>query len=127
MDVDYDDQESIWAAIPDGWWLNSETCKFMLACLVHKNNNNISSKPTKLPPGRTRKNAHQEKEEEIAKERAKAKAECPVLPSRYNQKGDVDRTIQKARIVGMQSHAEKLAVDNIFFSGEHSLGKCGVV
>ena len=52
MNVDYDDPVSIWAAIPDEWWLNSETCKFMLACLVHKDNKDISSKPTKLPPGR---------------------------------------------------------------------------
>ena len=112
MNVDYDDQELIWAVIPDGWWLKSKTCKFMIACLVHKDNKDISSKPTKHPPGRTCENAHQEKDEEITKERAKAKAERPVLPSRFKREGDVDRAIKKARIVG-QLHAEKLAVDNI--------------
>jgi hypothetical protein len=32
---------------------------------------------------------------------------------RFEQEGDVDRARKKARIAGMRSHAEKLAVDNI--------------
>ncbi len=47
MDVDYDDHESIWTAIPDGWWLNSKTSKFMLVCLVHKDNV-LSIRTTKI-------------------------------------------------------------------------------
>jgi hypothetical protein len=47
------------------------------------------------------------------RERKKAKAECPVLPSIFEQEGDVDRAINKARIAEMQLHAEKLKVDNI--------------
>jgi hypothetical protein len=90
----------------------SKACKFMLACLVHKDNKDILSKPTKLAPGRTRKNTCQEKEKVLAEERAKAKAECPV-PASNERYGDVDHAIKKAKVAGMQSHAEKIAVDSI--------------
>jgi hypothetical protein len=56
----------------------SKRCKYMLACLVHKDNKYILSKPTKLAPGRSWKNARQEKERAVAEKRAKAKAERPV-------------------------------------------------
>jgi hypothetical protein len=91
----------------------SNTCKFMLACLVHKDNKDISSKPTKLAPGRSWKNAHQEKESAVAEQRAKAKAERPVPLNTHERYGDVDHAIKKARVAGMQLHAEKIAVDTI--------------
>jgi hypothetical protein len=91
----------------------SETCKFMLACLVHKDNKDISSKPMKLAPGRSRKNARQEKESAVAEQRAKAKAERPVPSKTHERYGDVDHAIKKASVAGMQSHAEKIAVDTI--------------
>ena len=65
--------ESVWDAIPPDWWLSSETCKYMLACLVHKDNKDISSKPTKLPPGRSRKDARKAKDQAVAEERTMAK------------------------------------------------------
>ena len=68
----------MWEAIPDGWWLTSETCKFMLACLVHKDNKDISSRPTNLPRGRSRIAAQKEKEHAISEEQAKAKMDFPV-------------------------------------------------
>jgi hypothetical protein len=91
----------------------SKTCKFMLACLVHKDNKDILSKPTKLAPGRTQKNARQEKEKLVAEQRAKAKAERPV-PASPEQYGDVDHATKKAKVAGMQLHMEKIAVDSIF-------------
>ncbi len=36
--IDYDDNISVWANIPEGWWLNHNNCKYMLSCLVHKEN-----------------------------------------------------------------------------------------
>jgi hypothetical protein len=90
----------------------SAICKFMLACLTHKNNKDILSKPTKLAPGRTWKNACQEKEKVVTEQRAKAKAEHPV-PSSHEWYGDIDYAIKKAKFAGMQSHAEKIAVDSI--------------
>ena len=51
--VDYDDDISVWANIPKGWWLNHDFCKYILflSCLVHKDNKDISTKPTEQPPG----------------------------------------------------------------------------
>jgi hypothetical protein len=91
----------------------SKTCKFMLACLVHKDNKDILPKSTKLAPGRSWKNAHQEKESAVAEQRAKAKAERPIPLNTHKRYGDVDHAIKKARVAGMQLHAEKIAVDTI--------------
>jgi hypothetical protein len=62
----------VWDAIPSDWWLSGETCKYMLACLVHKDNKDISSKPTKLPPGHSRKDACKAKDQAVAKEHVMA-------------------------------------------------------
>ena len=83
----------------------------MLACLVHKNNKDISSKPTKLAPGRSRKEARKEKERAVADERANAKLQRPI--SDRERFGDVELAIKKARVEGMKSHSEKIAVDSI--------------
>jgi len=101
----------VWDAIPPDWWLSSETCKYMLACLVHKDNKDISSKPTKLPPGRSRKDARKAKDQAVAEERTMAKTQRPI--SMREHFGDVDLAIKKAKIEGMKSHAEKIAVDAI--------------
>jgi hypothetical protein len=101
----------MWEAIPDGWWLTSETCKFMLACLVHKDNKDISSRPTNLPPGRSRIAARKEKELAISVERGKAKMDRPV-PAQETY-GDVDIAIKKAKVEGMKSYASKTATDMI--------------
>ena len=101
----------MWEAIPDGWWLTSETCKFMLACLVHKDNKDISSRPTNLPPGRSRIAARKEKERAISVERGKAKMDRPV-PAQETY-GDIDIAIKKAKVEGMMSYASKTAVDMI--------------
>ncbi len=47
---DYDDNFFVWANIPVGWWLNHDVCKYILSCLVHKDNKVISTKPTQQPP-----------------------------------------------------------------------------
>ncbi len=80
----------------------SKMCKFMLACLVHKDNKDISLKPMKLAPGQSQKNAHQEKESAVAEQRAKVKAEHPVPSNTHERYGDVDHAIKKARVAGMQ-------------------------
>ncbi len=100
----------MWDAIPDDWWLSNETCKYMLACLMHKDNKDISVKPTKLVPGWTQRKACQEKERAVADKHAKAKAERLTHSEQY---GDVDHAIKKARVAGMKSHAEKIAIDTI--------------
>ena len=90
---------------------SSETCKYMLACLVHKNNMDISCKPTKLAPGCTRKDARKEKEHAVAKECAKAKSNRPLTDQECF--GDVELAIKKARVEGMRSHSEKITINTI--------------
>ena len=41
--VDYDDDYDVWAKIPEGWWLNHDVCKYILSCLVHKENKDITT------------------------------------------------------------------------------------
>ena len=72
---------------------------FMFACLVHKDNKDVSCHPTKLPPGRSCKDFQKEKECAIVEERLKAKADHPIpIQETY---GDVDCTLKKAKMEGM--------------------------
>ncbi len=55
--VDYNEDISVWGNIPKGWWLNHGICKYILSCLVHKDNKDIMTKPTQQPPGHSRMEA----------------------------------------------------------------------
>ncbi len=52
--VNYEDDISVRANIPEGWWLNHDVCKYILTCLVHKDNKDITTKPTQQSPGHSR-------------------------------------------------------------------------
>lgn len=108
--LDYDDPIAVQAVIPQSWWLTSQSCKFMLCCFVHKDCKDLSTRPTELPAGHTRKEARANSRAVLAKERDEAKAERIVGGERY---GDVEHTMKKARVVGMQAQAEKIAVETI--------------
>jgi hypothetical protein len=74
----------------------------MLACLVHKDNKDVSCHPKKLPPGRSCKDLQKGKERAISEERAKAKADHPIpIQETY---GDVDCAIKKAKMEGMNAY-----------------------
>ena len=106
--VDYSDNASIMAQIAESWWLEHETCKYMLTIFVHKDNKDISSNPTALPAGGTREELRENKQHELREERKTAKADRPI--ERY---GDVDHQIKKARVDGMRSQAEDIKVKTI--------------
>ena len=108
--LDYDDPTAVQAVIPQSWWLTSQSCKFMLCCFVHKDCKDLSTRPTELPAGHTRKEARANSRAVLAKERDEAKAERIVGGERY---GDVEHTMKKARVVGMQAQAEKIAIETI--------------
>jgi len=97
--VDYDNK---------GWWLNHDFCKYILSCLIHKDNKDISTKPTDQPPGHSRIEARSRKEKALEVERAVVKADLPV--EKY---GDVNRQLKKIRVEGMQSQVLKNRVDAI--------------
>ena len=107
-------------AIPNTWWLESDCCKYILSCLVHKDNKEISTRPTKLPPGPTRKEVREKQRNSVTKERSEAKLQREVAvvnrtdgATSVEKYGDVDHQIKKARVLGMQSVVEKNNVDAI--------------
>jgi hypothetical protein len=53
--LNYDDPVAVVAMIPPNWWLKHKLCKYILSVLVHKDNKDIVTYPTKQPPGPTRK------------------------------------------------------------------------
>jgi hypothetical protein len=106
--VDYDDDVSVWQNIPNGWWLNHDVCKYILACLVHKDNKDITTRPTQQPPGHSCVEARERKEKALGGERAAVKADCPV--EKY---GDVDHQLKKVRVEGLQSQVAKNCADAI--------------
>jgi hypothetical protein len=80
----------------------------MLTIFVHKDNKDISSNPTALPVGGTRKELRENKQHKLLEERKAAKAERPI--EKY---GNVDHQIKKARVDGMRSQAEDIKVKTI--------------
>ena len=106
--INYDNGISDWANIPDGWWLNHDVCKYIISCLVHKDNKDITTKSTHQPPGHSRLEARGRKVKALEGERAVAKADRPV--EKY---GDVDHHIKKIRVEGMQSQVLKNRADAI--------------
>jgi hypothetical protein len=88
--------------------LNHDVCKYILSCLVPKDNKDITTKPTQQPPGHSRVEARGRKEKALEVERAVAKADRPV-----EKLGDVDHQIKKIRVEGLQSLVLKNCVDAI--------------
>jgi hypothetical protein len=108
--LDYGDPTAVQAVIPRTWWLTSLECKFMLCCFVHKDCKDISTQPTTLPAGNTRKDVRANSREVLGKERERAKEDRIVGGERY---GDVEHQLKKARVVGMEAQAAKLNVETI--------------
>jgi len=65
-------------------------CKYILSCLVHKDNKDIMTKPTQQPPGHSRLETRGRKEKALEVECTVAKADRPV--EKY---GDVDHQLKK--------------------------------
>ena len=80
----------MFAHISHAWWLEGETCKWMLAVLVHKDNPDVCSNPTAVAPGTTRALARKEKGKALVEESAMEKASRPIKTH-----GDVDNQIKK--------------------------------
>ena len=68
--VDYRDNDSIMSHVQPSWWLEHDSCKFILSIFVHKDNKDLSLQPTTLPPGDTRENARKNRHSAIQEERA---------------------------------------------------------
>ena len=119
LGLNYDDPVAVNEVIPHDWWLADESCKYILSVLVHKDNKDISTKPTKQPPGPTRTAVRENKTKETAKERSAAKAQRPITVAQpdgtvvVEEYGDVDHQSKKAKVDGMRSVIDKNRVDAI--------------
>jgi hypothetical protein len=80
----------------------------MLCCFVHKDNKDVFTHATALPPGRTVAAMRLEKAGEITEARAAAKT------ARLLTHGDIEYNMKKARIEGMNSQIDKNNIANIF-------------
>jgi hypothetical protein len=87
--VHNDNDVPVWQNVPNGWWLNHDAYKYILSCLVHKDNKDITTKPTHQPSGHLCIEARERKEKALEGKRAAAKADHPV--EKY---GDVDHKLK---------------------------------
>ena len=116
--MDYDDPVAVSDEIPATWWLEHKSCKYILSVLVHKNNKEISTQPTKLPPGPTRKEVREKSRKTIEKDRAATKLTRPtevVIDGSIKTVtlGDVERDTKIAQVDGMHSVIDKNKIDSI--------------
>ena len=70
--MNYDDPVAVAAEISPTWWLEHSSCKFILSVLVHKDNKDISTNPTMLPPGPPRSAVHAKAKKKVEKEKVTA-------------------------------------------------------
>jgi hypothetical protein len=116
--LDYDDPVAVSEEIPATWWLEHKSCKYTLSVLVHKNNKDILTQPTKLPPGPTQKEVREKSRKTIEKERAAAKLTRPTEvvidgAGRTVTLGDVEHDAKIAQVDGICSVIEKNKIDSI--------------
>ena len=69
------------ASIGNTWWLTFLSCKFMLCCFVHKDCKDLSTRPTELPAGHTRKEARANSRAVLVKEREESEANRSLVAS----------------------------------------------
>jgi hypothetical protein len=106
--IDYNDPFLVQAKISDSWWLTHNSCKYLLCCLVMKDCKDIGTRLCKQPAGKSQVAARVAKAKAKGDKRALAKNNRPV--EKY---GNIDHQMKKARVVGMQAHAEKILVNTI--------------
>lgn len=80
----------------------------MLACLVHKDNKDISSAAVDLPSGGTRIDQRMAASAEVSEERTSARATRPASVSEI-----VDIDFKKAKVRGMNAHVSEKEIKNI--------------
>ena len=113
MGIEYNDIDSVIAQVPENWWITVESsCKYMLACFVHKSNPDLNINPKAAPMGATRESGRKVKKTALEEVRAVAKAARPVGKG-VEKYGDVVHQIKKARVDGMHSQVTKNQIDAI--------------
>jgi hypothetical protein len=117
--LNYDDPVAVAAMIPSNWWLEHKSCKYILSVLVHKDNKDIVTNPTKQPSGPTHKKVREKSKKLIAEERAVDRLDCQVEVQDDNgavktiKLGDVEIDTKRVQVDGMRSVIEKNMIDSI--------------
>jgi hypothetical protein len=98
--------------------MEHSSCKYILSVLIHKDNKDISTQPTKLPPGPKRKDIRKVTKRTVEQERATARVQRLASGSVGNvsivsDKDDVDQQAKKAKIDGMRSVIELKKIEAI--------------
>ena len=112
MGIDYNDIDSVIAQVPENWWITAESCKYMLACFVHKSNPDLNINPKAAPMGATKESGRKVKKTALEEVRVVAKAARPVGKG-VEKYGDIDHQIKKARVDGMRSQVTKNQINAI--------------
>lgn len=115
LDIDFDDPVAVAKHIPPTWWLEHHSCRYILSILVHKDNKDICTQPTKLPAGPKRKDIRKAKKAVVEKERATERTERLIgnsvtrsgsvvasTMSVNSEKEHADQQAKKAKIDGMR-------------------------
>jgi hypothetical protein len=108
--------DSIIAQVPENWWITAESCKYMLACLVHKSNPDLNIDPNAAPAGATRESGRKVKKAGLEEVRVVAKANRSVgkgVEKGVEKYGDDDHQLKKARVDGMRLQVRKNQIDAI--------------
>jgi hypothetical protein len=115
--LNYNDPVAIDAEVPLGWWLRDDSCKYILSVFVHKDNKDISTRPTKLPPGPTRASVREMARTSLLKERFEAREQQRAVSLQsdgsvgMDRYGEVEFEAKKAKVDGMRSVIDKNRVD----------------
>ncbi len=110
MGIDYNDIDSIIARVPENWWITAESCKYMLACFVHKSNPDLNIDPKAAPAGATRESGRKVKKAGLEEVDAVVEANHWKGVEKY---GDVDHQIKKATVDGVRLQVTKNQIDAI--------------
>jgi hypothetical protein len=74
----YIDEDDMYNDMPEGWWLKTSPCLYLLAALVHKANPDVISDPTQTRQGCTRITMKNKEAAEIASEKEAEKSRPPT-------------------------------------------------
>ena len=93
--------------IPAYWWLKNKSCKYILSVLVHKDNKDIITNPSKQPSGPTRKKVREKSKKLFADEHAVARLDHPL------EVVDGDGAVKAIKIREVEINAKRVQVDGM--------------
>ena len=75
LSVGHDEADTVMRQMPKDYWLKGDNSRFLLACMVHRTNKEVTTECSRLPAGSTRKVQRNSAAARIAAERMMARKE----------------------------------------------------